>query len=245
MLLWIASHPRSGSALTRSILYRCFGVPSLTDKRWRGTGKPGTISGITGTTTTDRTPDELPDLAREDERLVGVKTHGFPPTGTERAIYVIRDGRAALSSYKRFLEGQRIDRDIRNIILGTSRLRCWSEHVKDWLAQPWERVLVLRYEALSQPSAETLNAISTFLGLPILRGYDITFDDFRKASPARYTRGTNGPGIEEIERECGPLFWSVHGPMMQRLGYGRPPDGIKPLPREELREHWRQASARR
>ncbi len=198
MIVWLASFPRSGNALTRFILQSCFGA--------RNNHVP---------------PGKLSE-AREAGAVWFAKTHETDVPEDEPAICIIRDGRAALSSFHRYL------RDFANSKVSLERVvqgrpRSWSDHINWILSRDPSNTLVLRYEELIETHNFTLRRIATFTRLPLLRPFKNAFDAFHKANPKMFGVGGNGLGIAEVERECGEVFWRVNGDAMRALGYEQCP----------------------
>jgi len=71
-----------------------------------------------------------------------IKTHKYP-SDTKRAIYVIRDGRAATASLWNFYR-RRIR--LESIIEGRTSFGTWSAHVNAWNPTERPNTLLLRYE---------------------------------------------------------------------------------------------------
>jgi len=224
MIVWIVSYPRSGNSLTRQILKRCFGTGSYS---YPPTAKPevDNFSHVTGSAFFAGSGDELLAAARADAATWFVKTHlTEAPREGERLLYVVRDARAAMASFRRFQRNM-LGREfsLEQIVQGKPPLPSWSAHA-DWaLARPAETTLLLRYEALVQPTPALLDQISGFIGLPALRPFDVSFEQVRALRPQLCEVGRNGPGIEEIEANCPDLFWTLHGETMRRLGYEKRP----------------------
>jgi hypothetical protein len=128
----LASYPRSGNALTRVILWQCFGVSVITRGKQSTGSNP--LSRFFG-----RAYDGAPTFSNDDfvaqtvpggELLIG-KTHGLPGSNIP-AIVVVRDGRAVVRSYARFRsEVIGVDTSIKDIICLPKR--SWSAHVHAWL----------------------------------------------------------------------------------------------------------------
>jgi len=93
-----------------------------------------------------------------------VKTHKHA-TDNNRAIYIVRDGRAASVSLWKFYNGQL---PLEAVIEGRHMFGTWSRHVQSWA--PWDRpnTLLLEYETMKENLPLILNAISDFLQRDIL-----------------------------------------------------------------------------
>lgn len=88
-----------------------------------------------------------------------IKTHA-PPKGSEKAIYVVRDGRAASVSLWEFY-----DRTISlsDVISGQHQFGTWSSHLCRW--RPWERpnTLFIRYDEILSEMPKLLRELSDFI----------------------------------------------------------------------------------
>jgi hypothetical protein len=163
--------------------------------------------------------DDFLNEARRSSDLFLVRTHEFIPAD-DRAIYVVRDGRAVLASYRKFLFNfADVDRPLADLIEGKHWPGKWSEHVRRWLARPASTTLVLRYEDLSGPAGPPLDQISEFIGRSSLRKFDIKFSDLHALEPRHFDVGHNEEGIAMIERDFSQVFWEHNGDMMLRLKY--------------------------
>jgi hypothetical protein len=221
MIVWICSYPRSGNTLTRIILKRCFGADSYDVHNIDPRGK---LADITGHTLFDGTSPELLAAARADSRPWFIKTHGTEVPDGERAIYVVRDARAAIASYRRFRSRARQrEFPLEDFVLGKPPLPSWSGHVAWARTRDPETTLILRFEELTNPDNVVLQRLSAFIGLPVLKPLDIGFEELHAVNPELYGVGHNAPGIAEVEAACSPLFWATHGEAMRALGYGEAP----------------------
>ncbi len=96
------------------------------------------------------------------------KTHHLPESCYQRVVYLVRDGRDVMVSYKHYLE-QRPPHttDFKKMITEGERLfPCkWEDHIKQWQANPFgAQMLVIKYEdLLRQPSVE-LRRFCDFIG---------------------------------------------------------------------------------
>jgi hypothetical protein len=228
-LLWIASFPRSGSALTRTILWQCFGLhvsqsgPNREDKP-DARDKTDSLSAFMGPRRFDPgTPLEAMVAAAEAcAELVAIKTHALPhrlPRPGAPALVIVRDGRPVMTSYARFrTEVGGVETGVRAVIRGEPR--DWSEHVNAWLDHDAPKLL-LRYEDLRIARQEALDAIAAFLGRPQTGAFTATVEELRAIRPTHVRIASNEPGIAEVEADHAGAFWRRHGATMERLGYDR------------------------
>ena len=221
MLIWLASYPRSGNHLLRAILSRCFELGSYDIYQNIGGRSDPALAGVLGARTVDeKSSAAFIARARISSEPILVKTHDLVP-GTDRCIYIVRDGRAALASYRRYLaDVENRPHTLPELIEGKVWPGGWQRHVEQFLARDPAKTLVLRYEDLASADPP-LAKIAAFVGAPIRRQFDIAFDDLHRLSPAMFPTGSNEPGVEIVERECSDAFWRICGPAMARLGYAK------------------------
>jgi hypothetical protein len=220
MLLWVASYPRSGNRLLRTVLRRQFGQES----------KDGYVHGIIGS------PEAI-QAAAAAESLVVVKTHNLPAADDYPAIYIVRDGRDSLVSYAWFaLEiHQGLDRkdvtadlyraQLVELIQREAPFGSWNEHVTRWTCRP--RTAVVRFEQLvAAPQAAVASALEALgIRLPAIAGARIpSFEELKAASPKLVRRGQVGAWRDEFPADLLPLFWKIHGRAMRDVGYGEEGD---------------------
>jgi len=237
MIVWLASYPRSGNTLLRTILKQTMGLSSKSDtldenhhvtENGVWTNEVG-VDGILSDWST------FYRQACESDEIILVKTH-LPPIDDQPAIYVVRDGRKACLSYLHF------DRQLRNgtkslaeIIAGIDRSGDWSSHYRVWAGR--NNTLMTRYEDLVEPSASTLSAIAEVVGYrgPIAQWHN-PFDNLRRHDQLFFREGRVGwEGAPEWTPVIDALFLHLHQDLMVQLGYAgnieatRFPDELKGL----------------
>ena len=89
------------------------------------------------------------------------KTHELP-SGNERSLCIVRDGRAAYVSIWKFYEGQR---SLQDIVNGNSAFGLWSDHVMAWTSGK-NVVDVIRFEDLIDNPNFIINRLSRIFGNP-------------------------------------------------------------------------------
>jgi hypothetical protein len=215
---WLASYPRSGNTLLRTILKRCFGQASqsiyddadLSDSE---------LSSLVGHETVGDDAQAFIARAAHERRNLYVKTHEMPPPDKHSSIYVVRDGRSAVVSHTHYLR-EILGRDITlaEVIEGKVG-HSWSRHVRAWMPRPHS--LLVRYEDLAAGKAATLKSISDFIGKPQLHAFDISFEALHAISPAFFRSGSDWTNILEMDGAAQRLFEQLHGETLHALGYGR------------------------
>lgn len=154
-----------------------------------------------------------------------VKTHS-PPVDDAPAIYVVRDGRAAVISYYRYLRDvrDRTDVQLRDVIEGNEvYFSNWSGSVREWNPQTRSRTLLLRYEDLVRDVATAIERIERFTGLQPVSEWQNEFESMQSLYPEFFRVGSNQKNIEALQGSDADLFWSLHGDTMEAMRYpGRP-----------------------
>ncbi len=160
-----------------------------------------------------------------DEKIYFVKTHDRPEDDSA-AIYLVRNGFAAVRSYQCYLKDLNgITQSLEQIILGEPQFRSWGWHLDGWDPLARRRTLLLKYEDLVEQPQEQLKRIAEFTGLSPQGAWVNEFEKWQQVNPKMFRQGhDNSPtaGFSAAQQE---LFWSLHGDWMSKLGYGI--DGAK------------------
>ena len=214
---WLASYPRSGNTLLRTILKRCFGQASQSVYDDLELADPE-LSLLIGREAVDEDPKTFVARATQAGRSLYVKTHEMPPADRHPSIYVVRDGRSAVVSHAHYMR-EILGRDVTlaEVIEGKTG-QSWSRHVRAWTPRP--HTLVVRYENLAAGDAATLQKISAFIGKPQLNEFDISFEALHAMSPAFFRVGSDSANILEMDGEAMRLFETLHGETLRAMGYG-------------------------
>ena len=214
---WLASYPRSGNTLLRTILKRCFDQPSQSIYDDAEIADPE-VARLVGHEAVGANAPAFIAGAAQAGRSLYVKTHEMPPADKHPAIHVVRDGRSAVVSHAHYLR-EILGRDITlaEVSEGKAGLS-WSHHVRAWGPRP--HTLTVRYEDLAAGDAATLKKISAFIGKPLLHGFDISFETLHALSPVFFRSGSDSANILEMDGETQRLFERLHGETLRALGYG-------------------------
>ena len=230
MIFWLASYPRSGNLLLRQILY------STMNQRSHHVG--GDANEIHGdySRAINGPLDQFVAEAAEGPERVFVKTH-LPPRDEHPAIYVVRDGRAAISSFlkyeRTFSPGARSNTML-HLILGDHHFGSWSDHYRAWHGRRRGRILTLRYDQLVDATPAILQEIASFIGYDgEIASWTNPIDEWRKRYPQLVGEGkTNWDPPEEWSFSCDAVFWALHGELMRELQLD---DGRRsPAPRDAV-----------
>jgi glycosyltransferase involved in cell wall biosynthesis len=229
MLVWLASYPRSGNHLLRAVLKRSFDFDSYEIYQQIAKPQRGVAAIVGGRAFADESPDAFVARARASDELFLVKTHEPVPDG-DRCIYLVRDARAALVSFQKYLADSEHRRcTLPALIEGREWPGNWQDHVERFLARDPANTLLLTYEELSSANPP-LERIGAFLGALPLRPFNLSFAELHAINPKVFPGGSNEPGVRSVERDHADLFWRHCGRAMRRLGYGggQPTSASKP-----------------
>lgn len=153
----LASYPRSGNTLLRTILWHCFGLRSAS-RYQNDLGGDRELEEIVGHIEWDA--DNRIRFPKGNIPLF--KTH-LRNEEQHPAIYVVRDGRPATVSFWRFFQ-EDFNYSLSEVIEGRRHpFGTWTEHIGSW--DPWNRpdTLLLRYEDMVEDLPMALQAISRFI----------------------------------------------------------------------------------
>lgn len=224
MIVWLASYPRSGNTLLRTILFQCFGIHSFSDEIdpeiEKRVGLSKNLVTNIGHKPLETDWEEFYENAKFSDERYFIKTHNAP-RDSGKAIYVVRDGRQALISYQKYHQSFLGDHalNLMELILGLDHYGGWPEHLESWEAR--ENTLLLRYEDMVDASPDTLNKISEFIDMPVLlSNWKNPFQSMKGENPEFFRKGMSKwvapPSWGEL---IDSLFFLLCGSAMARLGY--------------------------
>ena len=207
-IIWLASYPRSGNTLVRTILKYNFGLDnyslyndtndigkykSIRDFVGHQDGNWGCIKN--GHRQLPLHPDRIYEIA--ENRPVLIKTHSQYDDFYQnfKVIYVVRDPRSVLTSYVSYkqnfagvdLPSEEILNDL--IFNGDNMSGFWSEHVESWLSNKKERLLVLKYEDILSDFDTTLNQIASFIACTPINTQLVDFKKYQEANSVFFRKG--------------------------------------------------------
>lgn len=219
-IVWLASYPRSGNTLLRTILRQCYGLYSSSIYP-HDMGGNRALEQMIGHLErrqdgSFRFPPRQPVLIKSHER----------PRDANPAIYVIRDGREVCVSFWHHASqspGAVAPRGctLRNIIEGRTRFGSWSEHVRVWSPDDRGMTLLIKYENMVENLYDAITKIGEFLGREPVHKALPTFEQMKQIRPSFFRAGTNRTWHDEMSEEDVDLFWELHGDTMRRYGYGQ------------------------
>lgn len=234
MIVWLSSYPRSGNTLLRTAIHQVYGVktrdlyfpnadPTWTEEMKHAASKVGFES-----------MPSFEELDSSDE-ICFIKTHELP-TDVNPAIYVIRDGRDALTSYAHFIlateMGLQSGEDseeykekflatLWNLVTLNESFGGWSEHILSWSCRH-ATTSIVRYEDMLNDPVRTIEIAIKRLGLDkSLTKQTDTFstDNARLSLPQHFRKGKVGSFRQEMPPDIEREFWKHHGEVMRLMGY--------------------------
>lgn len=207
-VIWIASYPRSGNTYLRTILHQCFGAYS-TSHYEADLGHNRALETYVGhVDLSDAEAIELPA-----GKTLFIKTHERPPNA-DPAIYVVRDGRAAVASLYQFANRTI---PLEDIILGRTRFGTWADHLRAWAPRTRANTLFLRYEDLVGDLQGSLDRLQREIGMAVLRR-DLPSRDTIAGVDGRWVR-RQSDWRDVLTEDHLALFFRVNGAAMAEYGY--------------------------
>jgi len=225
MIIWLASYPRSGNTMLRSMMKHVFGLQSYS--LYNDAADLGLIPEVrekTGHAFIEENLDAFYQRTLASSDLYLVKTH-HPPLDSQPAIYIVRDGRSAIVSRYNFMVNlrKRTDITITDFILGKKIVfGDWSSHLRNWDPLNRPRTLFLRYQELVQHPTEALDRIATFIQRTPLGTWENNFEELHRIFPQFFHGGSDERNLSQMTEEENKLFWNVHGECMRQYGFGPP-----------------------
>jgi hypothetical protein len=151
------------------------------------------------------------------------KSHSLPKPEYRRVVYLLRDGRDAMVSYRHHLEAMEgHPLDFLNLVTsGKGLFPCkWHEHVQQWLANPYHaEMVIVRYEELKGDALQQLRRILEFAG--VQRDLSVLQRAFEKASFAAMQRREKRLGWDNAQ-------WPKDKPFIRRGAVGSFRDEMPP-----------------
>lgn len=141
---------------------------------WMQTLISGLVYGIDTEYLTDKLAQEIVTdlhgrtLYKRINKICYFKSHHLPQPNFRKVIYIVRDGRDALTSYYYFNKNLGLNVSLNEMIKNNSNVYpcSWSKHVKSWLNNPYKsEILYIKYEDLLTNPQKELIKICEFLNL--------------------------------------------------------------------------------
>jgi hypothetical protein len=224
VIIWLASYPRSGNTLLRTVFKRCLGLDSYADEEIHVESPIRSDSSLIGHRELPASWDSFYEEAARSSSTYLVKTH-LLPRDDQRYVYVVRDGRSAVKSYRKYYEryvpGHRPN--LYQLIAGDDAYGDWSGHYDAWVGRESVCGMTLRFEDLTDISGAALEELAAFVGhRGAIAPWVNPFDELSKVEPGFFRKGsTEFAADEEWPELAENLFRYVHGDLLERLGYAR------------------------
>jgi hypothetical protein len=111
---------------------------------------------------------------------------------------------------------------LEKLIRSTRHFGGWSAHVEAWTTRSSPTALV-RFEDMLVDPADAVARACASLGMEVVRqpAELPAFEELQVQNPAAMRKGKAGSWREEMPTHLESLFWSIHGPCMERMGYSR------------------------
>ncbi|MEJ0050892.1 MAG: sulfotransferase domain-containing protein [Methylovirgula sp.] len=221
MIVWLASYPRSGNTLLRTLLLRCFELNtySLYDDSGDIGACPELRSAV-GHVNHGLDQKKFYKQAKRSNEIFFVKTHDAPRDNA-KAIYVVRDGRSAIISYYHYMRNFASSATVsaRGIVVGECLFGSWGEHLKQWTPMERHDTLLLKYDDLLSNPYKVVENVSSFIGRPIVRVSFPSFADLKSTNANFFRCGNDIENIEQLQGDDLDLFWRMHGDLMLKYGF--------------------------
>ncbi|MDQ1314257.1 MAG: hypothetical protein QG662_366 [Pseudomonadota bacterium] len=222
MIVWLASYPRSGNTLLRTVLFKTMGLMSFSDALGQKAGV--TAIALQGTGVAEKIKsgdwDEFYRKASESDEVFLVKTHR-PPRDDQPAIYILRDGRKSCLSYSRY--HQRFTPppcpSLLDVVLGAGYFGGWSDHYRTWMKRG--NTMLVRYEELVNAPGELLARLAeTVRHAGEIAPWNNPFDELQQKNPDFFREGRIAwQGDPAWTPLIDAAFFRLHGDLMIELGY--------------------------
>ncbi|MEM9233148.1 MAG: sulfotransferase domain-containing protein, partial [Pseudomonadota bacterium] len=216
MIVWLASYPRSGNTFLRILLQRYFGLPTLSkyDDTHDIAANPA-LAEITGHDQLQGNwADVYPQLDRSPDLHI-VKTHDAP-TDENKAIYILRDPRAVVVSYRRYLENfAHRTVDHLDVITGSVGFGSWASHLESWDPLNRPNTLFLKFEDVCTNPVAAVIDIASFLKIDPEQAEDVDFSDLQEIAPDFFRAGSNERNIDELDIGSAELINALYGEQMK------------------------------
>jgi hypothetical protein len=207
-IIWLASYPRSGNTLLRTILWHCFGLRSASVYR-NDLGGCKALEDYVGHI--EYGPDGRVHFPADGLPLV--KTHEYPQSSAP-AVYIVRDGRAASISLWNFYNRSL---SLIDVVHGRHRFGTWTDHIRAWAPETRPNTLLLKYEDIADDLPAILDQLGAFLKREIRKN---------KIPPRNRIAGVDGRWVRkksdwrrEFPDQLLDWFNRENREMLKRLGY--------------------------
>lgn len=224
MIIWLASYPRSGNTLLRIMIQNFFGISSYVDDKVSEVflDTPVTDNAIVGHKNLPTSWQEFYSNATKSPEKFFVKTHKIP-IDDQPYIYIVRDGRMAIQSYRDYYLSffPDLNNNIFQLIMGDDYYGNWTTHYQSWNDRENINRLILHFEELVALPNEALTKIAQFLSLKKTRKtWENPFGELHTIQPKFFRHGHTEFIVDAgWSRLANHIFNLLHGGLMIKLGY--------------------------
>lgn len=206
--IWLASYPRSGNTLLRTILNHCFNLKSASFYFSDFKGNKKVENQVGHIEHSQKGIVHFPNDA-----LPLVKTHEMNKDKS-KAIYIIRDGRFSAHSLWIFWNKKIL---IEDVIKGKHRFGTWSDHVNSWNPTLRSDTLLIKYESILEDLNPVLISLSEFLKKDIIKKSIPSRESLAKID-GRYIRLKNN-NEKIFSKKIMGIFDEINKSTMEKYGY--------------------------
>jgi len=223
MIVWLISYPRSGNTFTRILTEKVFDLKDSYTIHHQDTTDRALVD-VFGREYLKN--DDYINLARDSKEIFFVKTHDLPDmkidVDKDKFIYIVRDGRSSVASYRHFLNDfSKQNKSMKDIILGNVGFGGWGNHVRQWENNFNEiNSIVLKYEDITTKPMEMAKIMGNFVGMKIHEAKIPTFEELHKQRPKFFRSGNNEKWREEFSEIDLIQFWLMNFDVMKKYSYG-------------------------
>jgi len=223
LIIWLASYPRSGNTLLRTVLKQTMGLGSFSDGADDQILNENEMDTV-GIKKIDRCWDDFYQQATASKDVFLVKTHN-PPSDSQPAIYVVRDGRSSTESYaafhKSFAPNPELSPSIMELMVGEDFYGDWSSHFEAWNSRKEGRLLLVRFEELVNANDVLLEKLRLFIGFEgDVKSFNNPIEELRSNHAEFFRKGEKlwKKSAKWTEKEES-FFIALHGDLLCKLGY--------------------------
>jgi hypothetical protein len=150
---------------------------------------------------------------------VVIKTHDLP-TDSSPAIFIARDGRAAIHSYYHYHKKFAFEQpSLTEVIAGICQFGSWSEHYRGWNPKKRPGTLFVLYDQLVSAPDKAIGRLAEFLKREPQKAELPEFQKLQQQLPAFFRRGQNADYLSEWTPDQIALFNQLHGEAMRDMGF--------------------------
>ncbi len=219
MIIWLASYPRSGNTFLRVILNSIFNIKSYS-----------IYDDLKDIAANEKTSDAvghelLPqgfdiEKARESKEVYFIKTHDKPLNNTDKAIYLVRDGRETMLSYTKYQNKYGSEhKELIDTIYGNTYFGSWKAHLNIWDPKNRPNTLTIKFEELTDNPYAFIDSIASFSGIAPVNAVIPTFNELQKNNDKFFSTGKKDSWKTKFSQKEHELFWLLNYEEMLHFNY--------------------------